>query len=120
LYLFCQQKPEGSTDVKVGTLIAMMVAEGEDWKDVQIPAAIGAPTPQPRAATPAPKAAAPAPQTVAPPASSPVPSRAPAPTLAQQVWKVVEDLWVLLTCLGSSMSAYTEIICPCTTRQAHY
>jgi len=26
-----------SKDVKVGTLIALMVAEGEDWNDVQIP-----------------------------------------------------------------------------------
>jgi pyruvate/2-oxoglutarate dehydrogenase complex dihydrolipoamide acyltransferase (E2) component len=69
-FFHCQQKPEGSADVKVGTLIAMMVAEGEDWKDVQIPAATGAPTPQPRAATPAP-------QTVAPPASTPPPAAAP-------------------------------------------
>jgi len=28
---------DDSKDVKVGTLIALMVAEGEDWNDVQIP-----------------------------------------------------------------------------------
>ena len=30
--------PEGTANVKIGTLIAMTVDEGEDWKDVQIPA----------------------------------------------------------------------------------
>lgn len=30
--------PEGETGVKVNTLIALTVNEGEDWKDVQIPA----------------------------------------------------------------------------------
>ena len=29
---------EGSSDIKIGTLIAMTVEEGEDWKDVKIPA----------------------------------------------------------------------------------
>jgi len=29
--------PEGTTNVQIGTLIAMTVEEGEDWKDVQIP-----------------------------------------------------------------------------------
>lgn len=28
---------DDSKDVKVGDLIALMVAEGEDWNDVQIP-----------------------------------------------------------------------------------
>ncbi|KAI5733200.1 hypothetical protein M8J76_008863 [Diaphorina citri] len=31
--------PENTKDVKVGTLIALMVGEGEDWKDVAIPGA---------------------------------------------------------------------------------
>merc|ERR1719430_2836135 len=31
--------PEGSSGVQVGTLIALMVEEGQDWKDVTIPAA---------------------------------------------------------------------------------
>lgn len=29
--------PEDTKDVKVGSLIALMVGEGEDWKDVAIP-----------------------------------------------------------------------------------
>ncbi|CAG7678302.1 unnamed protein product [Allacma fusca] len=29
--------PENSSDVKVGTLIALMVGEGEDWKNVEVP-----------------------------------------------------------------------------------
>lgn len=28
---------DNSKDVKVGALIALMVAEGEDWNDVQVP-----------------------------------------------------------------------------------
>lgn len=31
------QKGDDSKDVKVGDLIALMVAEGEDWNDVQVP-----------------------------------------------------------------------------------
>merc|ERR1719259_814765 len=30
--------PEGTANVQIGTLIAMTVEEGDDWKDVQIPA----------------------------------------------------------------------------------
>ena len=42
------QLPDDSKDVKVGTVIALMVAEGEDWKDVEMPAIEGAaPTPTP-------------------------------------------------------------------------
>lgn len=37
--------PENTSDIKVGTLIAMMVAEGEDWKTVEMPSG------QPSAAT---------------------------------------------------------------------
>lgn len=29
--------PEDTKDIKVGTLIALMVGEGEDWKAVEIP-----------------------------------------------------------------------------------
>ena len=32
------QKPENTKNVKIGSLIALMVAEGEDWKAVDIPA----------------------------------------------------------------------------------
>ncbi|XP_045137031.1 pyruvate dehydrogenase protein X component, mitochondrial-like isoform X1 [Portunus trituberculatus] len=31
------QLPDDSKDIKVGTVIALMVAEGEDWKDVEMP-----------------------------------------------------------------------------------
>jgi pyruvate dehydrogenase E2 component (dihydrolipoamide acetyltransferase) len=54
--------PEGTTDVPVNQLIALIAAEGEDPKSVQAPAA-GAPAPGPAAA---PKAAAPAPQAATP------------------------------------------------------
>ncbi|XP_065344691.1 pyruvate dehydrogenase protein X component, mitochondrial-like [Cloeon dipterum] len=48
-------------DVKVGTLIALMVAEGEDWKDVEMPAAGSAAPPSSSAeAKPAASQAAPA------------------------------------------------------------
>lgn len=42
--------------MKVGSLIAMIVGEGEDWKDVAIPVAGGAPSP----VSPAPAVATPA------------------------------------------------------------
>ncbi len=32
------QKAENSKDVKLGTLIGLMVDEGEDWRNVAIPA----------------------------------------------------------------------------------
>ncbi|XP_067292200.1 pyruvate dehydrogenase protein X component, mitochondrial isoform X2 [Pseudorasbora parva] len=58
--------PEGSRGVRLGTLIALMAAEGEDWKQVEIPV--------PVVATPTP-----APPTVAPPtAAGPAPPLAPA------------------------------------------
>ncbi|XP_060085340.1 pyruvate dehydrogenase protein X component-like [Ylistrum balloti] len=34
--------PENSKDVKVGTLIALMVEEGDDWQNVEVPADAGA------------------------------------------------------------------------------
>jgi hypothetical protein len=33
------QVPEDAKEIKVGSLIALMVAEGEDWKSVEVPAA---------------------------------------------------------------------------------
>ncbi|XP_043678735.1 dihydrolipoyllysine-residue acetyltransferase component of pyruvate dehydrogenase complex, mitochondrial-like [Vespula pensylvanica] len=53
--------PEGTKDIKIGTLIALTVEEGEDWKSVEMPDAPAAP---------------------AAPAKSPTPS-APAPSLSQ-------------------------------------
>ncbi|WAR02143.1 ODPX-like protein, partial [Mya arenaria] len=34
----CETKPENTTDIKVGTLIAIMVEEGDDWQNVEVPA----------------------------------------------------------------------------------
>ncbi|XP_061078217.1 pyruvate dehydrogenase protein X component, mitochondrial [Conger conger] len=63
---------EGSRGVPLGTLIALMVDEGEDWKQVQVPAAeVAPPTPAAPGPAPTPQAAAP------PPAPAPpVPSTA--------------------------------------------
>ncbi|XP_067235328.1 pyruvate dehydrogenase protein X component, mitochondrial isoform X1 [Chanodichthys erythropterus] len=51
---------EGSRGVRLGTLIALMVAEGEDWKQVEIPVApaVAPPTAAGPAPPPAPVAAA--------------------------------------------------------------
>ncbi|XP_056307882.1 pyruvate dehydrogenase protein X component, mitochondrial isoform X2 [Danio aesculapii] len=57
---------EGSRGVRLGTLIALMVSEGEDWKQVEIPAL--EPVTPPTAAPP----------TAAPPTSGPTPPAAPA------------------------------------------
>lgn len=35
---------EDSKDIKVGTLIALMVPEGEDWKSVEMPQDLSDPT----------------------------------------------------------------------------
>lgn len=62
------QMEEGSRNVRLGTLIALMVEEGQDWKQVEIP--------PPEAAAPsAPEAAAP---TVPPAAASAPPPPKPA------------------------------------------
>ena len=67
---------EGSRNVRLGTLIALMVDEGQDWKQVEIP-------PPAAAAPPATHAAA---APVVPPAAPPPP---PPPTQA------TSGLWVL-------------------------
>ena len=38
LCLLYTQKAENTADIKVGTLIAIMVEEGDDWQNVEIPA----------------------------------------------------------------------------------
>ena len=53
--------PEDTKDVKVGSLIALMVGEGEDWKDVQIPGSAPAAATPAASAAPAPSAATAAP-----------------------------------------------------------
>ncbi|GAB6020301.1 hypothetical protein CHUAL_003015 [Chamberlinius hualienensis] len=45
--------PDDSKDVKVGTLIGLVVEEGENWKDVEIPAAESVETSAPVAEKPA-------------------------------------------------------------------
>src|SRR5437016_4245138 len=66
--------PEGTADVPVNQLIAVMAGEGEDAKAAGA-AAASAPVPKPAAAAPA---AAPAPKPAAAPAPSPAPAAAPA------------------------------------------
>ncbi|XP_035251908.1 pyruvate dehydrogenase protein X component, mitochondrial [Anguilla anguilla] len=64
---------EGSRGVRLGTLIALMVEEGEDWKRVEIP--------PPEVAPPSP--AGPTPQAIAPPpAPAPAPAAQAAPSAA--------------------------------------
>lgn len=65
---------EGSRNVRLGTLIALMVEEGQDWKQVEIPPPDAA---APSAAPPATEAAA-AP-VVPPPAPAPSPAPPPKP-----------------------------------------
>ncbi|NBC88398.1 MAG: hypothetical protein GVX90_02675, partial [Alphaproteobacteria bacterium] len=69
--------PEGTENVKVGTIIAMLAEEGEDAGDVTVPdqSAAPAPTPQP-APSPAP---APPPAESSAPSPSPPPKQSPAP-----------------------------------------
>ena len=59
---------EEGSGAKVGTLIALLVGEGEDWKDVAIPGS--APPPPPAAAQP--EAPAPVPATSGQPLTAPV------------------------------------------------
>ncbi|XP_062857716.1 pyruvate dehydrogenase protein X component, mitochondrial [Trichomycterus rosablanca] len=61
---------EGSKNVRLGTLIALMVEEGQDWKQVEIPPLISsqpASAPAPPAATPLPVAPVTLPSSAAPP-----------------------------------------------------
>jgi pyruvate dehydrogenase E2 component (dihydrolipoamide acetyltransferase) len=74
--------PEGTQDVAVNQLIAVMAQEGEDVKAAAAAAGKGAAPPPPKAAAPAPApAAVPMPQAKAPPPPV-VPAAAPKPTLA--------------------------------------
>src|SRR4051812_50031267 len=72
--------PEGTQDVAVNDVIAVLAGDGEDVKA----AGAGAASPPPKAEAPAPKtAAAPAPPTAAAPAPKPAPpAPAPAPHAA--------------------------------------
>lgn len=68
---------EGSRNVRLGTLIALMVEEGQDWKQVEIPSSDTAP---PSEATPATKAVA----TSVVTSSAPSPPSAPKPVTSGQ------------------------------------
>lgn len=57
---------EGSKNVRLGSLIGLLVEEGQDWKQVEIPADAGAPSPVAPPA-PAPASAPAAPSVSAPP-----------------------------------------------------
>ena len=72
--------PEGTADVPVNQVIAVLAGEGEDVKSAAAGAGKAAPAaaPKPQAAAPAPKEQAPAPKTEAPkPASAPAPAPQP-------------------------------------------
>jgi pyruvate dehydrogenase E2 component (dihydrolipoamide acetyltransferase) len=71
--------PEGTADVPVNDLIAIIAREGEDTKAVA--SAGGAPAP--KAAAPAPQSATPAPTAPNPPTAGPVAASAAAPAQAQ-------------------------------------
>ncbi|XP_021512168.1 pyruvate dehydrogenase protein X component, mitochondrial isoform X1 [Meriones unguiculatus] len=43
---------EGAKNIQLGSLIGLMVEEGEDWKHVEIPKDVGAPPPVPKPAVP--------------------------------------------------------------------
>lgn len=64
---------EGSRNVRLGTLIALMVEEGQDWKQVEIPPpeAAAAPSAPETAATAVPPAAPVAPPPPKPTTSGP-------------------------------------------------
>ncbi|GCB63310.1 hypothetical protein scyTo_0014612, partial [Scyliorhinus torazame] len=59
---------EGTKDVILGSLIALIVAEGEDWEQVEIPAQTAAPLP---------------PQTLSAPMQATAPPQAPVPSKVQ-------------------------------------
>ena len=75
------QKPDNSADVSVGTLIALVVDEGDDWQNVQVPASAEA----------APKSSAPAspPPAVAPPPPPAAPAAAAAAGTTCKIFNVV-------------------------------
>ncbi len=80
---------EGSENVAVGTVIAMLAEEGEDIGDVSAPSAAPAPSaqaePEPAAETPAAPAPAPAPASAAKPAPASSEGRIVASPLAKRI-----------------------------------
>ena len=75
--------PEGTADVPVNQVIAVLAGEGEDVKSAAAGAGPGAPAPKPQAAAPAPQAQTSAPKAEAP-KPAPVQAAAPKPQAAPQ------------------------------------
>jgi len=75
--------PEGTADVPVNQVIAVLAGEGEDVKSAAAGAGPGAPAPKPQAAAPAPKTQTSAPKAEAP-KPAPVQAAAPKPQAAPQ------------------------------------
>lgn len=75
---------EGSRSVRLGTLIALMVEEGQDWKQVEIPP---------------PEVVAPPPEAVAPPPAPAAPAPATPPVAAPPPRPAASGPWVFLSLL---------------------
>jgi pyruvate dehydrogenase E2 component (dihydrolipoyllysine-residue acetyltransferase) len=75
--------PEGTADVPVNQVIAVLAGEGEDVKSAAAGAGPGAPAPNPQAAAPAPQAQTSVPKAEAP-KPAPVQAAAPKPQAAPQ------------------------------------
>jgi pyruvate dehydrogenase E2 component (dihydrolipoamide acetyltransferase) len=79
--------PEGTADVPVNQVIAVLAGEGEDVKSAAAGAGQAAPAPKPQAAAPAPQAQTSAPKAEAPksaPVQAAAPAAAPKPQAAPQ------------------------------------
>jgi pyruvate dehydrogenase E2 component (dihydrolipoamide acetyltransferase) len=79
--------PEGTADVPVNQVIAVLAGEGEDVKSAAAGAGQAAPAPKPQAAAPAPQAQTAAPKAEAPkpaPVQAAAPAAAPKPQAAPQ------------------------------------
>lgn len=61
LFLFCvKQKAENTADIKIGTMIAVMVEEGDDWQSAEVPdTSFDTPTSDSTPPTPSPPTQAP-------------------------------------------------------------
>lgn len=70
---------EGSRSVRLGTLIALMVEEGQDWKQVEIPP----------------------PEAVTPPSAPAAPAPAPLPVAAPPPRPATSGPWVFLSLISS-------------------
>lgn len=60
-FLFKIQVEEGSKNIRLGSLIGLLVEEGEDWKHVEIPKDVGPPAAASQASVPRPSPGPPTP-----------------------------------------------------------